>query len=388
MMFEYFPDNYPWSMATLMAINAGGTLSEIDKELSDLKKVAGKNDTQANESWHKAWCSLGAKNFVLAQNDVKLGRSLSAGNKFFRSAAYFMTGERMCSSQSPERLETYKKMLNSFELGQKNLKTPVQRVDVPFGETKLPALFYPAEGSSANKPAPCIIHFDGLDVMKEFLFLIGLPQEYAKRGISTLLLDHPGVGEALRIHDLKLTPETEIPAKAALDYLEERKDIINEKIGIAGISLGGYYAPRAAGFEPRIKCVIAWGAINDYGSITRGRLDGTGTNLSVSHWEEHMHWVLGTSKKEEILEVTSKMTLDEALPNIRCPILVLHGESDRQIPVDLAKKTISEATNSPRADLKIFSAQEGGVEHCQVDNPKIAMEYMADWASEVFVVNT
>ena len=111
MMFEYFPDNYPWSMATLMAINAGGTLSEIDKELSDLKKVAGKNDTQANESWHKAWCSLGAKNFVLAQNDVKLGRTLSAGNKFFRSAAYFMTGERMCSSQSPERLETYKNCL-------------------------------------------------------------------------------------------------------------------------------------------------------------------------------------------------------------------------------------------------------------------------------------
>ena len=107
MMFEYFPDNYPWSMATLMAINAGGTLSEIDTELSDLKKVAGKNDTQANESWHKAWCSLGAKNFVLAQNDVKLGRTLSAGNKFFRSAAYFMTGERMCSSQSIERLETY-----------------------------------------------------------------------------------------------------------------------------------------------------------------------------------------------------------------------------------------------------------------------------------------
>ena len=101
-----------------------------------------------------------------------------------------------------------------------------------------------------------------------------------------------------------------------------------------------------------------------------------------------MHWVLGTSKKEEILEVTSKMTLDEALPNIRCPILVLHGESDRQIPVNLAKKTISEAINSPRADLKIFSAQEGGVEHCQVDNPKIAMEYMADWASEVFVVNS
>ncbi|MEE2745431.1 MAG: dienelactone hydrolase family protein [Pseudomonadota bacterium] len=387
MMFEYFPDNYPWSMATIMAVNAGGILSEIDREIHHLKTVAGKNDDQANESWHKAWSSLGTRNFTLAENDARLGKYFSAGSKFFRAATYFMTAERMCSSKFTERLETYKKMLISFELGQKYLKTPLQKVDVPFSNNNLPALFYPAEGSSSEKPAPCIIHFDGLDVMKEFLFLIQLPQEYAKRGISTLLLDHPGVGEALRINNLKLTPETEIPAGAALDYLERRVEVINKKIGIAGISLGGYYAPRAAGFEPRLKCVIAWGAINDYGLITKGRLDGTGTNLSVSHWEEHMHWVLGTSKKEELLEVTSKMTLDKALPNIRCPILVLHGENDRQIPAALAKKTISEAVNSPKADLKIFTSREGGVEHCQVDNPKIAIEYMTDWAAEVFSIN-
>ena len=66
--------------------------------------------------------------------------------------------------------------------------------------------------------------------MKEFLFLIGVPQQYARRGISTLLLDHPGVGEALRLKDLKLSPETEEPASAAVDYLESREDVDKKKL--------------------------------------------------------------------------------------------------------------------------------------------------------------
>ena len=44
MMFEYFPSNYPWSMATVMAVNAGGVISEIDEVLSNLRDIAGAND--------------------------------------------------------------------------------------------------------------------------------------------------------------------------------------------------------------------------------------------------------------------------------------------------------------------------------------------------------
>ena len=44
MMFEYFPDNYPWSMAAVMAINAGAVLSEVDEALKPLKPVAAAND--------------------------------------------------------------------------------------------------------------------------------------------------------------------------------------------------------------------------------------------------------------------------------------------------------------------------------------------------------
>ncbi len=387
MMFEYFPTNYPWSMATVMAVNAGGVISEIDEVLSNLRDIAGANDEKANQAWHDAWSKLGERNRRLAEVDANLNFNVSSGEKLLRAACYFMTAERMCKSNSPLRLKTYKKMLDCFNLGVRSLRDPVTRVEIPFKDTCLPGLFYPAQEYSKKSNSPCIIHFDGLDVMKEFLFLIGVPQQYARRGISTLLLDHPGVGEALRLKDLKLSPETEEPASAAVDYLESREDVDPKKIGVAGISLGGYYAPRAAGFESRLSCVVAWGAINDYGKITKDRLEGSGTNLSVSHWEEHMRWVLGASSREEIIDITGKMSLNEALINIRCPILVVHGESDRQIPLRLAEKTIEGAINSPRAELKVFRAEDGGVEHCQVDNCKLAIEYMSDWVAEVFKEN-
>ncbi|MBO20998.1 MAG: hypothetical protein CMM26_01270 [Rhodospirillaceae bacterium] len=382
MMFEYFPDNYPWSMALQMALNAGAIMSEADEVLAPIKPLAGNNDDEANQAWHDAWVSLGERSKRLADQDAEAGRTLSAGQKYHRAAIYFMTGERMGKSDSEERLLTYRSMLDCFQAGLDCLGSPVERVEVPYKDASLPALFYPADGGE-GATVPCLIHFDGLDVMKEYLYLAGLPQTYAARGVATLLVDHPGIGEALRLRGMKLTPKLEEPAAAALDYVETRGGLDADRIGIAGISLGGYYAPRAAGFEPRLKCAVAWGAINDYGEITRKRLDGTGTSLSVSHWEEHMNWVLGTSSRVGILEVTSRMSLDEALPNIRCPFLILHGESDRQIPLEMAEKTINAAVNSPRTELKVFTAETGGVEHCQVDNSKIAVEYMADWVADV-----
>ncbi|NNE83464.1 MAG: alpha/beta hydrolase, partial [Alphaproteobacteria bacterium] len=351
-MFEYFPDNYPWSMAALMTLNAGAVMSEIDEACRDLKPMASANDDAANDAWHANWSAMGDRNERLAKVDKAAGNNLSAGEKWLRAAVYYMTAERMCKSDDPQRFETYKHMLSCFRSGVEQRGDNMEWVEVPYKDTSLPAIFVPAQTSEPNPP--CLIHFDGLDVMKEFLYLSGVAREYNRRGVSVLLVDHPGVGEALRLRDLKLFPEVEVPAAAAVDYLETRPDVDANRIGIAGISLGGYYAPRAAGFEHRLKCCVAWGAIWDYGPITEGRITGSGTALSVSHWEEHMNWVFGTSSADEILETARRMTLAEAVPNIQCPLLVVHGGGDRQIPLQMAHNTVDNATSSPRADLKIF----------------------------------
>jgi fermentation-respiration switch protein FrsA (DUF1100 family) len=66
-----------------------------------------------------------------------------------------------------------------------------------------------------------------------------------------------------------------------------------------------------------------------------------------------------------------------------CPLLVVHGESDRQVPVAQARRTASKATASPRGELPIYPKGDWGEEHCQVDNPTLAIDAIGDWLQEV-----
>jgi fermentation-respiration switch protein FrsA (DUF1100 family) len=78
------------------------------------------------------------------------------------------------------------------------------------------------------------------------------------------------------------------------------------------------------------------------------------------------------------------MTLDDAAAKISCPLLVLHGENDRQVPVEQAHRTIAAATNAKRRDLRIIPAGEPGDQHCQVDLPSTAIDIIGDWFEGVF----
>ena len=74
------------------------------------------------------------------------------------------------------------------------------------------------------------------------------------------MVDHPGIGAALRLQGLPMNHDSERWARAAMDWLEQRADIDAARVGVIAMSLGGYYAPRAAAFEPRLACCVAWGA--------------------------------------------------------------------------------------------------------------------------------
>jgi fermentation-respiration switch protein FrsA (DUF1100 family) len=147
--------------------------------------------------------------------------------------------------------------------------------------------------------------------------------------------------------------------------------------------MGGYYAPRAAAFEPRLACCVAWGARWDnMGSHGRILMDPNAAR-SVTGWVDHALWYYGAKSVEEAYEKIRLMTLDGIAHRITCPILVTHGAGDRQVPLEQAERTIREAVNSPRADLRVFTAEEGGVEHVGGDLYSPTIDYMADWVAEV-----
>ncbi len=381
-MIDYFPNNYSWSLAISSLGCLGIPASHINRACASLQDVSDPSNPTGSERWYQTWTEVGTRFERGAEEDLRLGRNFSAANKFHRASMTFLIANRLISHKDPRQLLSYKKGLETFQKHILNSGVSVEFVDIPYKDTTLPALF---SKSSGSEKTPCLVHFDGFDMLKEFNY-VNTASAFRKRGISVLYVDHPGVGGALRLQNLPSFPETEVPAAAAVDYLEIREDIDANQIGMIAQSLGGYYAPRAVAYEKRFKCCIAWGGIWDFGERARQlakKSTGTGSNPSVGNFVEHLMWVFGKDTVEDALEVASKFKVEDFLDKITVPYLVQHGENDRQVPLESAKKCIEGAINSPKAELKVFTIEEGSCEHCNVDDRAPAVDYMADWAAEV-----
>ena len=380
-MFEYFPNNYTWSLAVMSALNRGGQISEVDEACRPLREIAGikalQGDQTQQRAWFESWMKLAGRVERLGRADEDAKHPLSAGRKYLRAGIYYLLAERMPSHKDPRRLDAYTRGIEIFKRGLVLRKEPIEYVDVAYGKHKLPAIFSKAPVAGR---APCMVHFDGLDVTKEIIYA-AIADEFRRRGVSLLIVDHPGVGAALRLLGLTSGPDTEKPARAAVDYLQTRSDVDAERLGIIALSLGGYYAPRAAAFEKRFKCAVAWGAIYDYGQCVADRIGGKG-EPSVPGYAEHVNWVFGGETIEDTMKIVRQMTLEGIAEKITCPLLIVHGENDRQVPLWHAERTYEKAVNSPGRELKICRLADGGAEHCGADNSTLVVDYMTDWVAE------
>jgi fermentation-respiration switch protein FrsA (DUF1100 family) len=102
----------------------------------------------------------------------------------------------------------------------------------------------------------------------------------------------------------------------------------------------------------------------------------------VPHYWAHVHWAFGAQDMADFLTKSADMKLDGHLDRIHVPFLVVHGEGDRQIPLAYAHRTYEQLVNSPKRELKILTAREGGVEHVGADNMSYACDFIADWFAE------
>ncbi|TCG08107.1 alpha/beta hydrolase [Paraburkholderia steynii] len=378
-MFRYFPTNYVWNLSVDLAIEMGARIGEIEAMCAPLQEAAKQPDAEGTRAFRQGWSSMADRLCDLASEDEARGRLLSAGEKLKRAAIYLITCERLQAHGAPARVDLYRRSLDTFAKGVKLLGENCERVTIPYGNGHLSGLLVKAKDAGVR--SPLLVQVNGLDSTKEMKYLVGLPVWLAARGVSSLIVDQPGTGEALRLDGLHAVYNSEVWASRIVDWLEARDDVDHKRIGMEGVSLGGYYCPRAVAFEPRFACGVVWGANHDWRDVQRKRLQREG-NFPVPHYWDHVRWVWGAKDVDEFMQIAENVHLDGVLDRIKVPFLVTHGEKDSQIPVAWAYRTYEQLVNSPKRELKIFTDREGGVQHSSFDNSINAGHYIADWVAE------
>lgn len=378
-LFEPFPRNYVWNLSVAIALASGAQIGEIVDMCRPLTEAAARGEDAGTAEFLTAWVGMADKLIGLADEDERRGRLFSAAAKLQRAALYLLTAERMQGHGNPKRAETYAKARRAFESAMTLGKENASGCTIPYAGKTIAGLLTRAEGAAGA--VPCVLFVNGLDSCKELLYWTGLPHALARRGISTLCIDQPGTGEALRLSGLHATYEAERWASPCYEWLAAREGIDANRIGMAGISLGGYFVPRAMAFEPRFASGAVWGANHDWAEVQRKRIQREGEH-PVPHYWKHVMWVFGAKDMEDFLERARGMSLEGILGRIKVPFLVTHGERDRQIPLAYAQRTYEQLTASPRRELKVFTDREGGVEHVGADNMAFGRDYIADWFAD------
>lgn len=381
-MFQYFPTNYVWSLAVVATLNNGGYIDEVDRACRPVLEAAKNGDDVGTEQLYASWAAVADRLIASAEADEAAGRRIGAAATYYRASLYTSQSERLQSPKWEGRNAAYQKSIDLLLKHVELSGAPFTRVEVPYEGSSLPGYFLRAQ-SAHGAPGPVVIQWNGLDSTKEMMYYSGFPQELAKRGISTLMVDTPGSGEALRLRGLTARFDTEAWAAACVDWLETRDDVDADRIGLVGWSLGGYYAPRAAAFEKRLKLVVAWGANHNWGAVQLARANREGEN-PVPHYWDHVQWVWGAANRDEFFEIADRVHLDGVVELITVPFLITHGIGDRQIPVKYAHQSYEQATASPKRELRIFTEEEGGTEHISIDNMPVVGAWIADWVAETF----
>lgn len=349
----------------------GGAISEV--LLAASRMIPGDK-----ESWHKEWQVIADNNVARGETAEADGHIRTAMNAFLRAADYYRQAEFHLEADDPRRLPTFEKMEACSHRFLKYLNPPGEVVDIPYEPGK-PICGYFVRAPFPGDRLPVLISFGGLDSIKdEMLFMQA--HGALQRGISVLMVDLPGQGGTLRRHGLTVRHDTEVPVGACIDWLLDRPDVDPDRIACCGSSMGGYYAARAACYEPRLAACISHGAIWSVTQMWGDKDDDFGLAM-------HIRWVMGASSMAEAMEKAKPMTLEGHIEKMRCPYLVLHGGHD-VLTVRAARQTYDAAIAAGvPATLRIVAPEETGAEHCQHDNPTIGQELLADWLADVFEID-
>ena len=293
--------------------------------LTDFEEVTA--SMKSYDDWCSAWSARAAHHEKVAQEAMAKKHFLTAGEAFQRAGVYYHFAAFLFVNDVPQMKVAHKKAIDCRNAALPYLTPPGERVEIPYEGGKLYGILRKPVG--VTKP-PVMVMAVGLDSTKEETEAYEAP--FLARGIAILVFDGPGQGEAQ--YDLAIRGDYETPVKAVIDFIGTRADLDSNRVGMWGVSLGGYYAPRAAAFEKRVKACIGLSGPYDWSEIWSQLPELTRETFRVrSH----------SSSVEAALRIGRTLSLKGVASNITCPLYLVAGKLDRIVPWQDAERVAREA---------------------------------------------
>jgi dienelactone hydrolase len=307
------------------------------------------------DDWCREWGRTARHYEQLAETAEAAGRTVTAGEAWRRAALCWHWGKFVFTDHPEEQRAAHERTVACFRRGAGTLSPPAEPVRVPYAGSTLAAYLRVPAG-----PAPAIvIMIPGLDSVKEELQATA--EHMLRRGLAVIAIDGPGQGEAE--YEFPIEPAYERVVTAVADYLKGRADVDPDRIGVFGVSLGGYYAARSAAYEPRVRAAV------DLAGPYRFDLDWDTLPPQTRTTFERRS---GAASAAQARELAAALTLEDAAARITCPLLVVHGGRDRLIPAYHAKRLAREA---PGAELLLDPDGSHGLTNHAFESRAA----MADW---------
>jgi dienelactone hydrolase len=296
----------------------GVTAGDFERITSGLERWA---------DWCAAWSAVGAEHEELGRDALAAGREMSAGAHLSQAAVYYHFAKFLFVDDLDQMRAAHMAAVRCLNDALPYLDPPGRRIEIPFEGSHMVGVLRQPPGAG---PHPVMIMIPGLDSTKEELR--STEELFLERGIATFSVDGPGQGEAE--YDLAIRGDWEVPGAAIIDHLSTEPGLDAGRIGVWGVSLGGYYAPRVASGDERVRACVAL----------------AGPFVVSENWDqrpiltrEAFRVRSKSADMDSARDAARLLSLEGRAELIRCPLLAVMGKLDRLIPWEQAARLVKEA---------------------------------------------
>ena len=310
------------------------------------------------EDWCRAWCERAKVHKALGREALAQGYKLTAGEHLVRAAMYYHFAKFVFVHDKKQMRDAHLQSVECYKDALPLMRPTGERVAIPFeGKTLYGILRHPLQRFTRS---PVLIMAPGLDSTKEELHAYAEP--FLARGIAIVAIDGPGQGEAE--YEIPICGDYERAARAVCDWIERRADLDAAKIAMWGVSLGGYYAPRATAYERRIRACIALSGPFEWKEIW-----GALPVLTREAFRVRSH----CATEADALRHAATLSMNGAAEKIACPIFIVTGREDRLVPASHAER-LAKSVSGP---VELLIVEDGG--HNANNRPYRYRSRTADW---------